>query len=939
MSTKPITAKPHQGGRLMTDISSENVTIYNYDVKRDFRRYNDREIRSEGRVLFCPKMFTDDEDAKYIPTLPTSDPVTLVVMLTHPNGSKSIIAGTATTLWRYYGMEDPLYFDAGYFDADYFDEELTAWRQIGSGFASNARRWECETLDGYLILNNGVDLPVQYRLTYNEVIPLYELRELAIASVGTIVVQNGHLLCMDIRQIKEDKFLEIMTPISIGGVSQSGVDSAGVGAKINSGADGVAGNTITAESNNFNGGAGFTGMEGRTIRMLNGEVVIIDTVVSDTEATILGDAILAEPFMNFFLPIDETDFSIGANVTLESLSFPKTGLQLWWESGDSRIITGQLGENWLVNLDSPIASGLCVLENPLAYARFTDESYIDRYQNRVIQSLPGAPTRFGSIIPATISPQDDIVRLDYPIKSIPISAGQITMTGMAAGNLTADGIYFDGMRILVANLAITSFYSAAAAAVADAEQAVEDAKIAVDGAASTLLASEDALNKANEALAADPDDADLSTAAADASSAVDAARAAKTAADAALTSAEEKLVEAQEKSAEEEDIEFQMSDSLSDVSRIEDLQHDGAEILKAVSMDSVLLIFTSTSIFIARYSPSVGAFSYTLRVIPKEFALFYRNTPVFVDSSFVLYAAESQFCKFDFTTQRPTAIGLIGDCQNIFYDQADPEDDESIFSCINGVTKEVFIRFPSDTDDKVLRLDYDKKTVSTSSMDITSGATVVFPGTNRNVFVTGSFGGALYRYGLVMGGRKLMTGTASKSGSIVTTVAETFSEIHIGQTILFSNGSRFGILKINSPTEVEVVGSGDVASSAFYIEPACWHNNGSAYTSVLQSGGFAFGNESSYKKIARWTATLSGFSPNNPITAVIRSGRNINEVSDKISKQVTPPSVLVAPILSDFFLCDRIEVAGINNPLEITGRTFHISQSKGDSFGRRNSDG
>lgn len=210
---KPIEAKPQLGGRLLSALSGENIGIWNYEIKRDIRRDLDKEKRSEGDVLFCPKVY----DIAGVPSIigpATTDPITLIVQLTHPNNRKMIIVGTATTLWRYYGRENALYYEPVYFEPDYYEETSEAWKEIGSGFTSPARRWEAELLNGWLILNNGVDLPVTYRITDDVVTPIHELRELAIASVGTIVVQNGHLLVMDIRQIKEDKFIELMTPVS-----------------------------------------------------------------------------------------------------------------------------------------------------------------------------------------------------------------------------------------------------------------------------------------------------------------------------------------------------------------------------------------------------------------------------------------------------------------------------------------------------------------------------------------------------------------------------------------------------------------------------------------------------------------------------------------------------------------------------------------------------
>lgn len=957
---KPIEAKPQKGGALLSSLSAENVTIYNYTIKRDFRRSFDREIRSEGDVLFCPKVFTQD-DVPAIPMPDTSDPITLIIMARHPNGKTMVIVGTATQLWRYYGVENPLYIDAGYYSPeDYYENESVAWKLITqplllTSFSSTARRWECETLNGYLILNNGADLPMTYRITDDAVSPIHELRELAVASVGTIAVQNSHLVCMDIRQIKEDKFLEIMSPIksAVNGFVDGVASSGSVKAVVNSGVSGVAGNIITASGVGFNSGNGFTGMEGRVIVMANGLKRTIVSVTNPLVATLGGAADLCEPAVKFYIPRDPIFSDYYLDFALQPQYFQVfpdlniadgyRGLSLFWDSGETGEVfiihnDGISGDSFfLLESDTPIPSGPLKIENPKAYQRFEDAAYIDRYQNRVLWSLPDQPRRFGATYPATISPQSDTVVFDYPVKSIPLGGGDITITGMKSGNLSATGVFYDGKRMLVDGSAIRNFYADVLAELDQAIQNESNARDAVSSTTTTLLFAEDSLAKATLAAAAAPSDADLAKAVSDISANVDAARDAKVVAESSLATATAARIVADGKSLESESVEVQLSSALSTASRLEDLQDDGSAILKAVSMKGVLVVFTETSIFIARYSPSLGGFTFQLIRINENQALFYRNTPILVNGEYILYAAEGQFCRFDMANQIPIDLPLILGCQDIFFDQATPENMERIFSVDNGVTSEILIIFPSTSQDNMLRLDYGFGTMSTSSADYTAGANVIMPGTSQSVFLMGTSDGKVLRYGLVAGGAKLMAGTASKSGVNVTATSGAFTAAHIGYSIRFANGQRFGIVKLVTSSVVEVVGSGTVASQAFYLEPASHHRRGVAYTSVLQSGGDAFGNESAEKKCSRHTVMLSSFSPNSPIAVFIRSGRNINELADRFSKSVVPPETLIPMILSDYFLADRIEVAGINNPLEITGRTFHVAGAGTASFGRRDS--
>lgn len=936
------------GGQLLSSLSGENIGFYNYDIKLDFRRNFDREIRREGDVLFCPKMF-DVDGVPSIPMPDTTDPITLIVMARHPNGKTMVIVGTATTLWRYYGMENPLYFESDYFEAGYYDETLVAWDEIGSGFSANGRRWECETNNGYLILNNAVDLPVTYRITDDSVTPIYELRELAVASVGTILVQNSCLLCMDIKQIKEDKFLEIMTPIS------SAVDASASGAKtsgaytatVNDGTTGVAGNTITASGYGTGDFTGFTGMIGQEILLANGVKRTILSAASDTEATLDGDPVLVEPAVKFtwvfiLIPIGivSPQFQDIFPTVTPDINLLK-GMRMFWDSGEIATITSiyayAIVDNYL-----PIPSGPLKLENPLAYRTFTDEAYIDRIQNRVIHSLPDQPRRFGATYPGSISPQSDVMDFDYPVKSIGLNAGQLTMTGMKSGNLTVDGVYYDGLQFLVGGGAIRKFYADVLTALEAAQLAEANAITAVNSIASTLITAEDALAKANEAAAADPDDADLAAAATTASVAVDAIRDLKVKAEAAVVAATTAREEAETKSLESEEIEAQLTDSLTSLEdgRLGDLQNDGAAILKAVSLKTVAVIFTETAIFIARYVPSIESFTYELIEIPPDRALFYRNTPVVVtieNSTFIAYAAETQFCRFDMTTQMPVDLPVLQGLQDLFFNEADPEDMERIFAVDNPVTSEVLFVFPSSSANKAICFDYAYNTASTTSAEYTAGANVTLPGTRKSAFLLGTSDGKVLRYGLLAGGVK-PGGTASKTGNIVEATSAAFNETHIGQTIRFGSatgGSRFGVVKLISATQVEVVGSGDVEAQSFYIEPACWHRRGASYASILQAGADAFKNEGAEKKMSRYWLMLSSFSPNNPISVFIRSGRNVNEVADKITTSVIPPQTLVAPIISDYFLSDRLEISGINNPLELTGRAAHITGVDAAGFGRR----
>lgn len=167
----------------------------------------------------------------------------LVAMARRPNGQTAVIAGSKRRLYRFFAFEDPDYIsrdpadypaltpadqlsywsDGTLFPADAADyppgtpvsqqqyvDSLTngTWIVIGSGFSLLGKRWETVSINGYMVFNNAVDLPVTYRVEELHVVPIYEMREQGIASVGTISALNGILMGADITEIQPDKLAD-----------------------------------------------------------------------------------------------------------------------------------------------------------------------------------------------------------------------------------------------------------------------------------------------------------------------------------------------------------------------------------------------------------------------------------------------------------------------------------------------------------------------------------------------------------------------------------------------------------------------------------------------------------------------------------------------------------------------------------------------------------
>lgn len=163
-------------------ISLENVGPENYVDKTNFRRSKDQEIRREGWVKFNP--YSGGAANQYL----FDGSLTLVRLaeLVRPNGDRRIVGASTTTIKE-------------------FDTGTQTWTTIGSGFSVLGLRWQAETINGYLILNNGIDLPVSYRVGDAAVTPCYEMREVGIASVGRIAEYNGFLFLCDVTEIDSNQ--------------------------------------------------------------------------------------------------------------------------------------------------------------------------------------------------------------------------------------------------------------------------------------------------------------------------------------------------------------------------------------------------------------------------------------------------------------------------------------------------------------------------------------------------------------------------------------------------------------------------------------------------------------------------------------------------------------------------------------------------------------
>lgn len=121
--------------------------------------------------------------------------LTVLAEVVRPNSDRCIVAATATTIYRYNHL-------------------LGSWAVIGDGFSPLGKRWQTVHINGWIVFNNAVDLPVSYRVEDSAVIPLYELREVGVASVGWITHYNGFLFGMNVVTIIDAQLATVMNGVA-----------------------------------------------------------------------------------------------------------------------------------------------------------------------------------------------------------------------------------------------------------------------------------------------------------------------------------------------------------------------------------------------------------------------------------------------------------------------------------------------------------------------------------------------------------------------------------------------------------------------------------------------------------------------------------------------------------------------------------------------------
>lgn len=708
---KPITVGPKSGGALATDVSAAEVGIQNYRVKRDFRRYRDREMIREGHDYFWPDRSIDLGDQP----LNAGSPVVQIYNAVSQNGKKATIACTRTEIFRYFSEEDATYvsdveefnyfepFDpfspyietsgsgtpymldtdspTPYFDADYMQESFSQWVRIGSGFSSSGHRWEILNVGDLVIFNNGVDLPFTYNLSAQAVVPIYELREEGVAAVGTIWAFNDILVLFDITQIKETKLAQIFDDVRLNGTAeQSGAASGGT----SHASQLLESNVVNIVSGSF---VFDSGMVGKEFRFRNGFKRTILSVDTPTQATLDGepphwyDGYPGNIDMRFY--ILEADGSDSVVVATNPVFLPDmAGKTIIWDSGERRTVLEVLSTiTAKVNNDIAVPSGPFSIENYSAYEAIEDATILDRIRYRTLWSAEKLPRRFAAAIPCSAFAGDIHITLDFPAKSLQ-SGMDITVVGagLNGGNLLTTIVMISGKHVVIA--------------------------------------------------------------------------------DSVVTTAETTLVRA--------------SDMNGSIVGYSDEEADGSAILRAMDLNDQLVIYRETGYQIADYNPvkdsttgdwqSIFSFS---KFVQTPNTLKHRFTLAQVTQGGVnyhLYAGKNNFYRFDMVSRQPVEFDPLRLVKNVFFDQMSGlpstvtvgseqfTKEYLAFAASNDITKEVFFCFYSSGEDCAICFDFEQVTCSTTSAWYTAAAMITRPKTptgsnEEDWFAMGDSAGRVLVYG------------------------------------------------------------------------------------------------------------------------------------------------------------------------------------------------
>ena len=736
----PVTYKA-ETARLITKTSFDRVGLGDYTVKLDWRREMDQDIRREGFDYFWPGTsgdFSTDPGTQPFPPA-AGEPITLIHRAFRPNGRHAILVGTKTKLWRFSGMESGAYFDDEYFDEgdpddpmdDYFEETSSVqWQEIGSGFSPNGHRWEALNINGYTVLNNGVDLPHTYRIEEAKAIPIYELREQGIASVGTIGETNGVLMCGDISEIHPDYLPTVLGPV---GNIESGDN---MGTQI--------GTTVTTPSPFFT-----AEHIGRTIVFAGGSTAKITAWTDPQKVTVdPSGAVTNERFML-------KTKAVQPGAIYSGLITASTSEKLVATSGAFFDIS-MVGKT--IRFANGFSSKIDSMTSPFVIEMETEPPEdLDWQVFWVTYGIPGIPTE--PVTPLTPS----AYRLTSDANFFDASMVGKTII-FEDGNERRILIVEDEKNVIVdSDLAITGFFELENP---DSYAPFTDASHIDRIHYRVIWAMPDEPRRFGVSIKAsmEKDSQQLTLAFPSKSfevgqevSVVGAGIEGGVLTGTVLNTTGDKVILDQAaQTTTEESGSLIHTDAIGSIVGFEDLQDDSSGILRILKIQKdTVAVYKDSAIYVGFYTGLADEpFRFEQIDIPEALTLHYRWTLIDVAGRYHVYAAANNFCRFDLGTGVPQILDDLDFISDIFFGQVSLEHTDEIFAADNAITNEIFFWYPpTASPHKGIVHDYKHFSASTTGMSMTAAATVKKPeaglstGPTEDLFLMGTAEGVILIYG------------------------------------------------------------------------------------------------------------------------------------------------------------------------------------------------
>jgi hypothetical protein len=736
------TVRPRDGGQLITRASNADAGLGNYVTKRDWRRDLNDEVRREGYDYFAPDsggavaqyLLAEDgqiglmtEDGQVVAMEPSGTPIqtegldvavdignqpfpltanpsdvgpiNLIVRARRQNGLRTIVVGTQTSLYRFVGGDGMGVCEAGVCEDGVLASSSAEWVLAGTGYWAPAG-WQVENINGWLVLNNGRDLPMTFRVEDSGVRPIYELREMGVSRVGGISNVSGVLMCHDIHEIPDESLSELF--------ERRGIRLSGsIMARVSSGDP----STVTATSEIFS-----STDVGRTIEFADGTEVVIESVSDGYTAA--ASAVTEDMDPQAFrikTPASqagsEHSGSVlmtvavgGLSVTSSSSYFTLAHVGKWirFYNGWSALIADIVSDTEVaLASDNPSPDSVT---SPVHFLTTTTSApsspeYIvtadaDVFEEDMVGAMLSWDSGNPRLILEYISPTQVRVDSDLAQSSDDIGVENLDTYARYTGtenrkayrviwglqdaprrwSATMVGGIEAGSGVLILEQPVKSFEAGMQVAVAGA------------GPSGSNLIAEVLYVEADRFIG--------------------------------IGSPAEVTVE---------DALVQAADTIGSIVGYEDLEADGTPIRGAAALKEVWVAYKDSAVFLGRYTGSVDRpFEFSRREITESAGLFHPRTLVNVDGQFHVYAARDGFYRFDLSTQAPVLLESAEYCKDLFFDYAH-RDPSSVFAAYNPTTREAMFWSGSDTDDRALCLDYVTGTWSTTSIHATAAGAVSRP--------------------------------------------------------------------------------------------------------------------------------------------------------------------------------------------------------------------